>query len=448
MNIGIYARVSTPEQERHGHSIAIQIEKLRSYAKAKDYTIIKEYVDAAQSGAKLERPALMELIDDVNNHLIEGVLVYRLDRLSRSQKDTMYLIEDVFLKNNVAFLSIQESFDMTSPFGRATIGMLSGFAQLERDNIKDRLLTGRHHRASQGYYHGGGIIPFGYRYDAETNDLKRFKNEADVIRRMFELVSKGFSLSKVAKEVNSLDSTIKRRIRNRIYLGEVKFGGEWYKGKHEAIVSTELFELANAKMDAREPRTAFKRLYLLSGLIICGKCGNAVTAYESRSKHNGKEYRRAYYRCNSRSYRYKKEHGKTCDQPTLRVVELDNKIISAVKKLPFKTKPKKYKSRTADLKKKVDGIDSKIEKILNLYLEEAVGVEMYKKKLRELEKEKDKLANALIKARISDSEAVKTYDWINNIPMDEISAEAQREVLERVIDRIVIDDKNVDVFFK
>lgn len=96
MRTGLYVRVSTTEQEKHGYSIKVQLEKLRAFASAKDYTVVKEYIDAAQSGAKLERPGLKQLIEDVENNALDCVLVYRLDRLSRSQKDTMYLIEDVF----------------------------------------------------------------------------------------------------------------------------------------------------------------------------------------------------------------------------------------------------------------------------------------------------------------------------------------------------------------
>ena len=154
---GIYIRVSTPEQEKNGYSLNAQEEKLKSFALAKDYEVTKVYRDGGFSGAKLERPAMLEMIDDIENNKLDLVLVYKLDRLSRSQKNTMYLIEDVFLKNNVDFISMQESFDTTTSFGRAMIGILSVFAQLERDNIRERMTLGRMERIKRGFYMGGDM---------------------------------------------------------------------------------------------------------------------------------------------------------------------------------------------------------------------------------------------------------------------------------------------------
>lgn len=129
--VGIYIRVSTQEQANEGYSIQAQKERLISYCKAKDWHIVDIYTDGGYSGSNLDRPGIQKLIADIEK--IDMVLVYKLDRLSRSQKDTLYLIEDIFLKNNVDFVSMNESFDTSTPFGRAMIGILSVFAQLERE---------------------------------------------------------------------------------------------------------------------------------------------------------------------------------------------------------------------------------------------------------------------------------------------------------------------------
>ena len=149
----LYVRVSTLEQANEGYSIKEQESRLRAYAESKDYQVVKVYTDAGQTGANLNRPAMQEMIKNITS--VDLVLVYKLDRLSRSQKDTLYLIEDVFLKNGVDFASLNESFDTSTPFGRAMIGILSVFAQLEREQIKERTHTGRIGRAKEGYYHGG-----------------------------------------------------------------------------------------------------------------------------------------------------------------------------------------------------------------------------------------------------------------------------------------------------
>lgn len=115
-------RVSTTEQAEVGYSIEHQTEKLKQYAKLHNLKIVNEYVDAGVSGAKFIRPELDKLKENIKN--IDVVLIYKLDRLSRSMKDTMILIEDIF-KSNVRLISISENFDTGSAMGMATVGMLS-----------------------------------------------------------------------------------------------------------------------------------------------------------------------------------------------------------------------------------------------------------------------------------------------------------------------------------
>ena len=156
MKVGIYSRVSTQEQAREGYSIGEQVERLKNYCAAKGWILYKTYTDAGFSGANTDRPGMQQLISDVADGKIDMVLVYKLDRLSRSQKDTLYLIEDVFIKNNVNFASITENFDTSTPFGRAMIGILSVFAQLEREQFRERSIMGKDARAKEGLHHGGG----------------------------------------------------------------------------------------------------------------------------------------------------------------------------------------------------------------------------------------------------------------------------------------------------
>ena len=167
---GLYARVSTDSQ-LEGYSIDAQKEFLISYAKSKDYTEFEFYIDGGYSGKDLNRPAIQRLIEDCKNHKIDAVFVFKLDRISRSQRDTLYLIEEVFNKYDVSFISMRENFDTSSPFGKAMIGVLSVFAQLERETILERTRIGLKKRAEAGLWRGGGKIPFPYRYDRNTGTL-------------------------------------------------------------------------------------------------------------------------------------------------------------------------------------------------------------------------------------------------------------------------------------
>lgn len=164
MKIALYPRVSTQEQALNGHSIDEQIERMNKYCEAMGWQVYKTYTDAGYSGANTDRPALKRMIKDIEAGKIDKVLVYKLDRLSRSQLDTLYLIEKVFLANNTDFVSMSENFDTSTPFGRAMIGILAVFAQLEREQIKERMMMGKEARAKKGHYHGSNCYPIGYDY--------------------------------------------------------------------------------------------------------------------------------------------------------------------------------------------------------------------------------------------------------------------------------------------
>ena len=139
----IYIRVSTQEQAREGYSVNEQRERLIKYCEAMGWEIVEVYIDPGYSGGGMDRPGLKALIRRVEEGGIDKVVVYKLDRLSRSQLDTLYLIEKVFLANNTDFISMTENFSTNTPLGRAMIGFLAVFAQLEKDKINERTIMGK-----------------------------------------------------------------------------------------------------------------------------------------------------------------------------------------------------------------------------------------------------------------------------------------------------------------
>ena len=146
----VYIRVSTDAQREEGYSIEAQKEMLTAYCVSKGIQNYEYYIDGGFSGSNISRPALERLISDIKKKKISCVLVYKLDRLSRSQKDTLYLIEDVFNPNGVDFISLNENMDTSTPIGRLMLGILSAFAQLERENIKERTKMGMKERIKSG----------------------------------------------------------------------------------------------------------------------------------------------------------------------------------------------------------------------------------------------------------------------------------------------------------
>lgn len=124
MRIALYPRVSGHEQEDN-YSIPEQIDRMKKYCEARDWTVYKVYTDSGYTGSNMDRPGLQALIKDVEKGVFDMVLVYKLDRLSRSQKDVLYLVEDVFDKHGIYFASMTENFDTSTPFGKAILGILA-----------------------------------------------------------------------------------------------------------------------------------------------------------------------------------------------------------------------------------------------------------------------------------------------------------------------------------
>lgn len=225
-------------------------------------------------------------------HKIDTVIVFKLDRISRSQKNTLYLIEEVFNKYNVGFISMRENFDTTSPFGKAMIGVLSVFAQLERTKI------GIKKRAENGYWKGVGKIPFPYRYDKETGMLVPIPEQVEVLHKMIFMYLSGRSFQCIGNIVGMDDRLVEQRILSITNTGKLPYRDEVFEGKNEAVVSDELYEeiLRVNKMRSRE---RYARHYLLTGKVICAHCkakyryqkwGKRVILYCNSQQSSKKRY--------------------------------------------------------------------------------------------------------------------------------------------------------------
>ena len=343
VKVALYPRVSTQEQALNGFSIDEQIERMKKYCEAMNWTAYKIYTDAGYSGANKDRPALQQMIKDVKKGKVDKVLVYKLDRLSRSQKDTLELIEDVFLANNVDFVSMNENFDTSTAFGRAMIGILAVFAQLEREQIKERMAMGHQARAKKGLFHGSCMIPIGY----DNVDGKLITNEFEKIQiqKMFEMYASGKGSVVIAKALNDSGYshkygkwhrwTVNDLLKKRTFLGYTYFNGEWYKGEHEAFIDEDLFN--KCQIIIEQKRKSYvnnlrlgKATSYLSGYLTCSCCGARYGKYTKSSC--GKKYE--YYVCYSRSQKSRSvAKDPNCKNKTWRMADLDNLVFGEIKKL-------------------------------------------------------------------------------------------------------------------
>ena len=300
--VAIYARVSTQEQAENGNSLDFQIEKLKAYCQLHEYKVVGEYVDAGVSGAKSERPALNKLKKDIDK--IDIVLIYKLDRLSRSIKDTMNLIEDLFKPNNVNLISLSENFDTSQAMGMATIGMLSTFAQLERETIKERMMAGKQQAVKNGKYLS--MAPFGY--IKKDNQLIKDERTKDCVEFIFKKMLEGNSLNEMVKllEANGFDGIKKweqafigRIVKSIVYCGHMEALGLLVKNTHEPYITEEQQQqiidmLADRKShSSKSGRNKIPALF--RGLISCPCCHRRLT-YSRKQRKSGIKI--VFYKCN------------------------------------------------------------------------------------------------------------------------------------------------------
>ena len=465
----IYVRVSTQEQAKDGYSIDEQIERLKKYCDAHGWIIVKIYTDAGYSGGNTDRPALQDMIKDIEAQKGDSVLVYKLDRLSRSQKDTLELIEDYFIANNVDFVSMNENFDTSTPFGRAMIGILAVFAQLEREQIKERMSMGKEGRAKEGKFHGGGFAPAGYDYVDGNLIINEY--EAMQIREIHELFQKGYSFSAIDREFAERGykqkgrewhtKRIKLALFNQLYLGKINYNGKCYDGLHEPIIDEETYkksmEIYQSKDFSKYKNNG--RTTYLGGLIFCKRC----TARYTTTLHSGHGRSYKYYCCHSRrKVNRTMIKDPNCKNKNYRIEVLDNMVFDEIKKLAtdpnyiHEIKEESYteseKEKERILKKEIAKIDNQKSRFMDLYGIGEFTIEDVQKKVAPLNEQKKKLENELQeltngKSDMTEDEVRETVenftDLIENGTFEEI-----RLTINCLIDRIEIDGDDIDIYWK
>lgn len=459
----LYIRVSTQEQAQEGHSVGEQKERLIAYCKAQDWVIADIYVDGGYTGSNIKRPGIQKLMSETNK--FDLVLVYKLDRLSRSQRDTLYLIEEVFLPNNVDFISMQESFDTSSPFGKAMIGLLAVFAQLEREQIKERTKMGRLARAKAGLYQGGGYIPTGYNYDSAAGKLVVNPYEAQQVQKIYEWYLAGLSLQAIENKLQDAGYTnhyssynnwsgIRYILQNETYLGRIHFGDVVVDNAHEAIISEEQFNAVQVMRKKRKEKygvKAFQAKYMLTGMLFCGHCG---ARYYLR---NTGKYR--YYSCYSRSKQVKSMvKNPDCQNKHWKADELELIIdakIKAVLNSPelaadiAASRPQStpaIKNSTVD--KRIREIDRNIAKLIELYQTDDIPADVLGESINKLYAEKTVLQNDVTPEKEPN---VLPFDLAQELLRDAAEVwdfadeDQRRRIMQGLISRIVLTDDDVKI---
>ena len=417
-----------------------------SYAKSKDYTEFEYYIDGGYSGKDLNRPAIGKLIEDCKNHKIDAVFVFKLDRISRSQRDTLYLIEEVFNKYDVSFISMRENFDTSTPFGKAMIGVLSVFAQLERETILERTRIGLKKRAEAGLWRGGGKIPFPYRYDRNTGTLIPIPEQVELLHKMISLYISGKSFNVIGKIVGMDESMVETRILSITNTGKVPYKDEVYDGQHEAVVSDELYEeiLRVNKVRSREK---YERHYLLSGKVFCGHCGAKY-----RYQKWGKRLIMYCYSQQKSKPRYIKDPN--CNNKRWDTFEVEDAVLEELFKMSLDIDlfKKTFNIATVNVKNEYRGRLEEITKQINNLLNNiasGIAVEETNKKINELEKEKETIEEKLIESEQKEKDNKVSLNMIKNLKATwfDMDFDEQRRIIEHLIDKVIVNDNEINIYY-
>ena len=307
---------------------------------AEGWTYLRTYSDAGLSGSNTNRPALQELLAAARRHEFEMLVVFKLDRLARNQRDFLNLLDELS-NNGVEVASVSEPFDTSTYMGRAMRNLLGVFAEMEREMISERTKAKMEASKQQGFYIGG-TVPFGYK--RENNMLTIIPSEAAHVRWAFNeyikqgsptIIARIFNEKKVGKPTRTgaregkwEARNIHNILRNPLYAGLIRSsdGETLYAARHESIITQELWKEVNRRMDANaeevQARIAGKRLNLtfpLNGILRCGGCGKFLkTMYTTK---DGRLHR--YYVCKTRQKMGDDEATGGCGCPNLNADEVE-----------------------------------------------------------------------------------------------------------------------------
>jgi len=469
VNTGVYIRVSTDEQSREGYSLRAQEEKLRSYAQLKDWHIYSVYADEGISGKDIEsRPAIKQLIADVESGKITNVLVYKIDRLTRSTKNLIELVE-LFNNHQCAFNSLIESIDTASATGRMFLKIVGIFAEFERENLAERLRLGFERKVKEGYAICSFITAYGYDRELGAKIPTINREQAIIVQRIYNMyLYDDCNLKSICRILNAeqipskkgikwCPSSVKGILTNVIYIGKVRYSvndtSRYFEtdGQHQPILDESIFYQVQEKMNKIKRTAPTKRpssAAYYCGVMYCPVCGGKYTTkwqYGKQKDENGASIASyPYYlcrnaqddKCTAKSIISHRMLSRAFDEYIMRY---DNIAIKAVKVEPLPDNSAEIEAITAEIKR----IEKRTEEIISLYATATIDFETYQimvqqsnERCMELKLRLNYLQNAL-------TAMTSTYtarNIVTNIRenWDELDKEQRLQFVQKFIKKITV----------
>jgi site-specific DNA recombinase len=482
--VAIYIRWSTEDQGQ-GHTLEIQRESCRYYSMSQGWVAREDltFIDEGYSGSTLERPALTRLRQAVREGLVDCVVVYKLDRLSRNIKDIINLALDEW-DGVCCVRSTQEPVDTTSDAGKMFFTMLGSFADFERSTIKTRTWSGKMKNAEKGR-NPGALYPYGYR-KGEAATYEIVEEEALVVRRMFEEYLKGKSCRLIAFALNAegvltrsdgmwATADISRLLRNPLYTGKLVYNrrnwtkrgkdgkiafkdpSQWIEveGAAPAIIDPETWAQVE-RIRATRPRIGrgeSARIqsspYLLSGIAKCAQCGYSWIGYQGGNKGD------RYYACAAA----RSSGPAKCASRSIKVSTLDAFVVERVLQTwplkgafrpeMFETVKKRLReveARIKGLKGRLSALETALERFKTDYRAGKLTAEVYMEFSQDGRKERDEVTGLLSAAEADRQKVLNTqFDmeqaagWYARMDAwDKLELTEKQQILRMLVERIVV----------
>lgn len=470
--VGLYPRVSTEDQFRNGHSLGEQKERMLKLCDYKNYEVYKVYEDAGISAKDMNRPAFQEMIQDIKDGKINKIIVYKLDRLTRSIKD----LEEIctFLEeNNCSLESMCEDINTSTANGKFFIRMLTILAQLEIERTSERTKFGMIGAVKKSHF--VGRAPIGY--DKQDKKLVINDIESEVIRRIFDLYIKGMDANAITKLLNEekalnrkwIPTLVDRILSNEIYIGNYVHRktisveeSQTFIGVAPAIIEEEVFNIAQVQKQKNLKNYKRKQTYIFMQSIKCPKCDTIMGGCSSKS-HTGEKH--CYYQCANCKTRVSEK------KIEKQMINFLDDMLDFFLLIDNTYKPYLYQDTESELKKCnkiIDELETKEKRIKKAFVDGIVEEVELKDELDFIKNQKkmteEKIKDLSIKESSEDHKnemrliynlkqleqiKYKSYHVRKNKLWDKLPKEQKQELVFKYIDNISIEiDKKKNVFIK
>lgn len=337
--VALYIRVSTEEQTE-GHSLAAQEALLKNEAKQRGWLVYKVYQDAGISGVREDRKGLNDLLRDAKRGCFQTVLTWAVSRISRKLSYLLSVIEEL-KRLNIAFYSVSEQFDLTTPVGQFALTMMGAVAQMQREAWMEASRLGMEKRAQAGRWGGGMML--GYKMQPDADDprggskLVIVPEEANTVKKIFALYADGLGYKAIVNTLNKAGrrgktgrmftiDTVRGILSNAVYVGKTRFNDQYYDGIHEPIIDLKLWEVVQRTRhnSSKAVKKIISREYLLSGILKCPACGSGmVPTHTTLRRRDGSYNYIHYYVCN----RYLNKGSAACKANSVRADKVEQKVM-------------------------------------------------------------------------------------------------------------------------